>query len=242
MNSVAIIINSCCKFYKTSILKIIDSCKKNNIPHSNIYVIVGESESTTDIIKTPDYNIAYCKYVNIDYNGVLYMTQTIYGIEELKKYTHFFYTHDTSVFLDNFWEKINIYSTYCDAYIKLQEVFTKNIGLFNVKWFIENKTELLSYYINYDKNLIMEYKKGDFSNKEIIYDKFSNLARWLNEDCLFLFTENFEPIGMYFKNNNKQIYKENVYSNDERLATVYNEPGIIKYQKNWNGTDWFLTL
>ena len=240
--NVAIIVNSNYNFYETTIEPLIISSKKANIPSANIYVVVGECDHETDIIKKNDYNIIFCKYVNIDYNGIIYFTQTERGLTELNMYTHFFYIHDTACFLEHFWEKINTYSKICNSYIKLQQESSKNIGLINVNWFIENKKELFSYYINYDKNLVVKYKAGEFPNKDLIYSKFNNLPRWLNEDCLFIYTTNFGPTGNYFINNHKNTYKQKKYSDEERLATVYNEPGIIKFQKNWGQGGWNLQL
>jgi len=241
-SSVAVIVNSCEKFYKTTLNLFIQSAIKANIPKHNIYFVVGECNEETDIIKEEYYNIIFCKYTNIDYNGIIYFTQTERGINELQKYTHFFYTHDTTFLMDHFWEKIINYSQNCDSYIKLQEISSKNIGLINVEWFIKNKKELFSYYINYNKSLLLEYKSANFPNKELIYSNFKNLPKWLNEDAIFSFTENFEPTGDFFKNN-ILLFKQAVYNNTERLGTVYNEPGIIKFQANWGQCDdWNLQL
>ena len=240
--SVAIIINSCYKFYKTTLDPIIESAKKANIPSANIYVVIGESDEETNINNVGDYNIVFVKYVNIDYNGIIYFTQTENGLNELKKYTHFFYIHDTALFMDSFWEKINVYSSSCETYLKLENVGSKNIGLLNVDWFIENKKELFSYYINTDKSLALKYKDGDFPNKDLIYSKFNNLPKWLNEDCFFIF-ENFKPTGESFKNPNKKVYIDKRYSHEDRRASEYEEPGIIKYQKNWGqGGGWNMEL
>jgi hypothetical protein len=242
MNKIAILINSCYKYHNTTINQIIDSAKKAKIPSDNIYIVVGESDNETDIMKYNDYNIVFCKFVNIDYNAIIYFTQTKIGLNELSKYTHFFYIHDTALFLDCFWEKINKYSINCDTYIKLEEIGTKNIGLFNTQWFISNKSELFSYYINYDKSLQLKYKDGDFPNKDFIYSKFNNLANWLNEDCMFLF-DNGKPIGNVFINNDKHVYYTKKYSDQERRATVYNEPGVEKFQINYIGNGiWNLEL
>ena len=243
MSSVAIIINSCYKFYKSTIDNIIQSSKKAKIPSENIYIVVGECDEETDLIYNGEYNIVFVKYVNESFNSAIYFTQTKRGISEISKYTHIFYTQDTSEFLDHFWEKIKFYSEDCNSYIKLENACSKNIGLFNVKWFLENKTELMSFYINYDKNLILNYKSAEFPNKELIYSKFNNLPRWLNEDALFIFDGNGgQPLGKIFINN-KQMYMVSKYSNEKRLATVYYEPGIIKYQKNWGqSSNWDLTL
>jgi len=236
MNNVCIIVNSCFHFYQVTIQKLIESCKKAKIPPTSIYIVVGESKVEKDIFYNEEYNIIFCKYVNIDYNGVIYFTQTDSGLKELQKYTHFFYTHDTVEFLEDFWEKINIYSNSCDRYIKLDELGSKNMGLINVNWFIENKKELFSYFINYDENLKLNYKMASYPNeipnKDLIYSKFNNLPQWLNEDCVFLFTHHHLPIGPVFNNYGIEQYYTNIYNSNERLASVYKEPGLIKYNIN----------
>jgi hypothetical protein len=248
MTSVAVIINSCFKFYKTTIGPIIESAKKAKIPSQNIYVVVGESDEETGIIKQDDYNIIYCKFVNIDFNGIIYFTQTETGLSELKKYTHFFYIHDTCLFMDCFWDKIVKYAEKCDEYIKLEVAFTKNIGLLNVDWFIKNKKELFKYFINYDKSLALDYKTNKYPNKKLIYDTFDNLLpEYISEDSIFSFKRNdygfVVPVGIFFENKNKLVYEVKLYnSNDCRLATEYNEPGFIKYQKNYNGNNHSLEL
>jgi hypothetical protein len=242
MDSIAIIINSCYKFHKTTIGPIIDSAKKAKIPSSQIYVVVGESDEES-FTKYLDYNIIFCKYVNVDYNGIIYFTQTEHGLNELQKYTHFFYIHDTSVFMESFWEKIKNYAINCQTYIKLEEIHSKNIGLINIEWFLrkQNKKELFKHFINYDKSLVYKYKEAEFPNKDFIFKNFKNLPQFLNEDCMFLFY-NFTPVGEFFKNDiHKEIGK--VYSSEDRLITIYQEPGIIKFQKNWGMTDdWNLDL
>jgi len=236
MNHVCIIVNSCFHFYEVTIKKLIESCKKAKIPSTSIYVVVGESNDEKDIFFNEEYNIIFCKYINIDYNGVIYFTQTDSGLKELQKYTHFFYTHDTVEFLEDFWEKINTYSNSCDTYIKLDELGSKNMGLINVNWFIENKKELFSYFINYDENLKLNYKMAshpnEIPNKDLIYSKFNNLPQWLNEDCVFLFTPHHLPIGDVFNNDIIEQYYINIYNGNERLASVYKEPGLIKYNIN----------
>lgn len=49
---IAIIINSCQKFHKTTLPFIIDSAKKSHIPANNIYVVVGESDDETERLGT----------------------------------------------------------------------------------------------------------------------------------------------------------------------------------------------
>jgi hypothetical protein len=240
MPSVAVIINSCHKFHEVTIPTIIASAK--NIPAENIYVVVGESDKETDIVQTDTHNIVYCKYVNIDFNGYIYFTQTARGLEELNKYTHFFYIHDTSLFMDHFWEKINRYAETCDSYIKQEEQHTKNMGLFNVKWFIHNRSELLSHYTNTDKTLALKYKEGNFHNKDYILSRFKNIGHNLNENSIFYHTSNGYPFGEFFQNPNKRSVIEKKYSGEDRMRTEYDEPGIVKFQKNWGQGGWNLQL
>lgn len=231
--SVAIIINSCHKFHKTTISYIIDSAKHANIPPSNIYIVVGESDTETDIIKVDDYNIILCKYVNVDYNAAIYFTQTQRGLEELQKYTHFFYMHDTCIFMDNFWNNVLQATSDCHSYIKLKHEFSASTGLFNVNWFIQNKKELFSYFVNYDKQLALVYK-ASAANADLIYTKFKNLPRHLGEDSVFSF-EDFKPLGSFFNyDNNIPSFMMRIYSNEERKSCIFS-PGIIKFYKNWKG-------
>ena len=240
MPEVALIINSCKAFYKTTVPRIISSCKAANIPPSNIYVVVGDCDEDTELKNTDDYSIVFTRFVNIDYNGIIYFTQTSKGVSELEKYSHFFYIHDTCILLEHFWTTLHTYVEKCNKYIKLEHVSSKNIGLLNVKWFLEEKKELFSYYINYDKALQMKYKNGEFPNKDIIYQKFTNLRRWLNEDCIFSYEPPHIPLGDIFNNQPVQ-YMTKIYSDEPRLATEYKELGLIKFQRNWGGP-WKLTL
>jgi len=142
--------------------------------------------------------------------------------------------------MECFIENISKYITNCATYVKLTEYSSKNMGLFNVEWFLSNKTDLFSYYINYDKSKKMNRKDGNFDNKDLIYSKFNNLPRWLNEDCMFLYTLEHISIGTVFNTDMLEEYKEHTYEG-LRLAVVYKNPGIIKYQKNFQGF-WDLTL
>jgi hypothetical protein len=72
---------------------------------------------------------------------------------------------------------------------------------------------------------------NEIPNKDLIYSKFNNLPQWLNEECVFLFTHHL-PIGAVFNNSNIEQYYINIYNGNERLASVYKEPGLIKYNIN----------
>jgi hypothetical protein len=174
--SVALIVNSCKKFFSTTIPFLVESAKKTSIPISNIYVVVGECDGGDDgeevglplntFIPFEGYTLIFCKYANIDYNGAMFFSQTAVGVAELRKYTHFFYIHDTCTLLPQFWDNIMAFSGKCPQYIKLQRQYSKNIGMFNVEWFLANKTEFLSYLVNYDTSRFLEYKSGEFTNKK----------------------------------------------------------------------------
>jgi hypothetical protein len=245
--SVAIVVNSCEKFWKITKGPFLESAKKAKIPISNIYVVLGECDDEKEKEDEEEeeeggHHVIYCKYVNLDYNAAIYFTQTPEGRQYLSQYTHFFYTHDTTVFLENFWDNICLSSKNCGRYIKLEEWYTKNIGLFNVTWFLEHKSGLMCYFTNLHKHLIMNYKKGDLCNEEVIYQKFNNLPECLNEDALFCFEGNGgKPLGKVFENFEnftiKRYIDDGPYLKDEpRLANLYKNPGIIKYQKNWDSS------
>jgi hypothetical protein len=240
MTNSALFINSCYKFYTTTLPSLIESAKIGGVPALDIYVVVGESPEDTEFTFNGEYNIAFCRYTNEAYTAAVFFTQTQIGLSALSKYTHFFYMHDTCRILPGFWDKIYTHLHTCDSYIKLRPTYSKTIGLFNKDWFLENKKELMSYYANTCKELIMQYKDGDFPNKDEIYSKFSNLSDYLNEDCLFMFKD-FVPIGRFFVNE-KVEYFADVYGTT-RLVSEYKDPGILKFQKNWGqGGGWKLDL
>ena len=236
--SVAIVVNSCEKFWNITKGPLLESAKKAKIPISNIFVVLGECDEEKEKEEN-GYHVIYCKYVNVDYNAAIYFTQTPEGRQYLMQYTHFFYTQDTTVFLENFWDNICIATKTCDQYIKLEERYSKNIGLFNVEWFLQHKSGLMCYFTNLHKKLILNYKKGDLCNKDVIYQKFNTLPEFLNEDALFSFDGNGgAPLGDVFYNVEIKRYvdKEPYVKNEPRLANMYENPGIIKYQKNWGGS------
>jgi len=247
MTTVAIIINSCEKFWSTTSQKILPSLERAKIPGRSVYVVVGECDYESEIVydEQRQHHIVYCRYVNESYNAAIYFTQNEKARKEISKYSHLFYTQDTTSFCEDFGYNIQTYAEGCNSYIKLLNKFTKNIGLFNVSWFLTNKTELMRYFINYDKSLIIAYKSSNFVNKDIIYSKFKNLGEYLGEDSLFEFDgTRGDPLGPVFPNKLIPCYLEKVYSKEDRLVTVYKQPGILKYQKNWSQANmvWNISL
>ena len=239
--TIAVIVNSCLSYYKTTLPFVLKSATAAKIPLSSIYIVIGECDEER-IDSSNEYTLIFTRYVNVDYNGIVYFTQTSHGLDVLKQYTHFFYMHDTITFMDHFWDRIHTYAPRCSSYIKLSRTGSKSTGLFSVTWFIENKKELFSYFANTDKSLRWNYKTSEnFPKEELIRSKFDSLYLWLNEDAVFNFS-NKHPIGPVFENNDPVDYSNRVkiYSDEERLVIPYKNPGIIKYQLNWDqpGMQW----
>jgi beta-1,4-mannosyl-glycoprotein beta-1,4-N-acetylglucosaminyltransferase len=242
--STAVILTSCFKFYKTTLPFILESANKANIPLQNLYIVIGESDENR-VDNSNGYTLIFTRFINIDYTGVIWFTQTTLGVKTLKQYTHFFYTHDTVVFLESFWKRLQYHSLNCNKYIKLQLCGSKSSGLFNVDWFLTNKKELLSYFANTEKSLLWNYKTSEnIPRKDLIQSLFSNLSEYLNEDSVFDFGPNYQPIGDVFQNTiHRYLVKQ--YSDQERLANVYEDPGLIKFQANYDLAahgGWKLTL
>jgi len=59
----------------------------------------------------------------------------------------------------------------------------------------------------------MDNKSANFPNKDLIYTKFKNLPRWLNEHSVFLFNDNFDPMCDFFKNDLLYQFKKPIYNN-----------------------------
>lgn len=249
---VALIINTCQAFYETTIPPFIETAQKANVPKEHIYVVVGESDTEIpfQLSETQTHQIAHCLYKNIDYNAAIYLTQTQDGQNILEKYDYFFYIHDTAELMSHFWEKINKYAQSCvekqTPYIKLSPTHTKNIGLIQSKWFLqrESHTHFFKSIVNTNSDLKREYKTGNFPNKQWLYDNITGLCPWnLGEDCLFVY-DGQEPVGEWFHNHIDRYITHLYGSNEPRLASIYNEPGLIKFQKNWGqpGADWSMSL
>lgn len=255
--NIALIINSCQAFYKTTLPQFLHHATQTQIPFQQIYVVVGESPleqlnlNKIMPVKYKDdemytYNIIYSPYINIDYNAAIFFSQIEQGRDELQKYTHFFYIHDTADLMPHFWNKIQSYAKSCTQYIKLSETHTKNIGLFNTQWFLENKRVFLQNIQNTDPQYKRDYKTGWFPNKEWLYQNIPHLCPWnLGEDCLFDYDdETQQPLGDFF-HNDVQTFLANFYGSSEpRKVSIYEEPGIVKYQKNWGqpGANWSMEL
>lgn len=247
---VALIVNTCQAFYETTIPRFIESAQKANVPAEHIYVVVGEADESNYFHTTQNHHVAYCPYKNIDYNAAIYLTQTQDGRRILQTYDYFFYIHDTAELIPHFWEKINIYAQKCaennTPYIKLAPTHTKNIGLLSTQWFLqrESQTHFFQSIINTNSDLKRDYKTGNFPNKQWLYDNIQGLCPWnLGEDCLFVY-DGQEPVGEWFHNHVDRFITHLYGSQEPRLASIYKEPGLIKFQKNWGqpGADWSMSL
>jgi beta-1,4-mannosyl-glycoprotein beta-1,4-N-acetylglucosaminyltransferase len=241
--STAVIVNSCMKFYKTTLPYVLESANKAHIPLRNLYIVVGEADENK-IDTSNGYTLIFTRFVNEAITAAIYFTQTSKGIEELKKYTHFFYTGDTILFLESFWKRLEDHSFHCDSYIKVETIASKSTGFFNVDWVLNTKKNLISCFANTDKSLLWNYKTGENIPRENIIRSFPNLYPYLNEDMLFEYGPERSPMGSVFQNTiNRYLVKQ--YSDQERLASVYEDPGLIKFQANYDLAahgGWKLTL
>jgi hypothetical protein len=233
------------KYHSTTIPILVESAKKASIPLRNLYIVVGEANENR-VDSTNGYTVIFTRFVVEGNNGVVYFTQTSHGLQELKQYTHFFYTHDTTVFLEQFWKNIENHAMTCATYIKVEETYSKSIGFLNVDWFLKNKKELFSYLANTDKTLLFNYKSGEnYPRESQIRSLFPNLFVFLNEDIIFEYKDGIITInGHTFKNTIKR-YHVKQYGGIDRLANVYEDPGLIKFQANYDLKScggWRLTL
>jgi len=244
--SVAVIVNSCMKYHTTTLKYVLESAKKAGIPFRNLYIVVGEADENK-IDTSNEYTLIFTRFACEGNTAMVYFTQTSHGIQELKRYTHLFYTSDTTVFLESFWKNIQCHAITCSSYIKIEENFSKGIGLLNVDWVFVNKKKLFSYLVNTDKSLVYNIKSAEnFPREAVIRSLIPNFYHtWMNEDLMFDFGPDQQPIGDVFQNTvNRYLIKQ--YSDQERLANVYEDPGLIKFQSNFDvpnlGKEWRFTL
>jgi hypothetical protein len=240
--NLCVIVNSCKDYYETTIPILLDSAKTAGIPFSRIFIVVGEmndagGSSATSPIRSTDrfvtsdgVSLIFCPYVNIDYNAAIYFTQTNIGLQTLSQYTHFFYVHDTVEFMEGFWGTMLDHATRCTSFIKSVPMYTQNIGLINVQWFLENKKNMFAAFMNTDLSWKANYKASEYKNGEIIRQIFRGLPpEYLGEDAMFWFDEKGNPVGEYFQGAADEHYIIQKYSGEARNAAVYNTMRVIKY-------------
>ena len=179
-------------------------------------------------------NIIYTNFVNIDYNGIMYFTQTEKGFEIFQKYTHFFYIHDTAEFLENFMDIINASIPDCTSCKRAVNGFSQSTGLINTQWFITNRKKVFSYLINYDHSLKDHLKHGKSLDK-LESEEFKTLTKSLNirndnynEDYFFEFIDN-NHIGPYFADNIEETKISKKYSSNNRMSIYNYKLGIVKH-------------
>ena len=235
---IALIVNSCWSYYAKSLPVFLTSAMRANVPFEDIYVVVGdcEEERPMSVDEIDEYNVVFCRYINIYFNAAIYFTQTDTGRTILQQYTHFFYLHDTTELLPDFWQRMYIYAKECCSYMALQPICSKNTGLFQVQWFLDNKRELLSYIVNYDVSKKMDLKHGRFENETEIRERFTKLPKILNEDLLI---EMDPQAKFYFPQDNNEVFFDNKYGGVTRRATLFPDVGMIKYQANWGQSEQF---
>jgi hypothetical protein len=237
---IALIINSCWSYHTKALPVLLASAKEANVPFEDIYVVVGdctEEDRPIGIETTHGYQTVFCRYINIDFNAAIYFTQTDTGRTMLQQYTHFFYLHDTTELLPHFWQNMHVHAKNCPKYLALESSASKNMGLFQVQWFLDNRRELLSYIVNYDASKKMDMKYGRFDQENLIRERFTKLPFVLNEDLLV----EMGPGGAEFSfpQDNLYVFFTKKYGESVRLGTCYPEVGLIKYQANWGQSEQF---
>jgi hypothetical protein len=83
---------------------------------------------------------------------------------------------------------------------------------------------------NTDPAKKVDYKHGRFDCEAAIRAAYPMLPHTLNEDVLVWMNP---EAGCVFPNLEYARFQVAKYGGAMRLATVYQEPGLIKYQANW---------
>ena len=165
MKKFAIVINSCLKYYSTTLPIIIE---KLNLKE-DVFCVVGESDVNYDCTYN-EVKTFFRTWGNMDNNGLIWVVK--HGKNELKNYEWIFYMHDTCIPLLNFFENIeqtiDTFGYNHDA-IKLNNV-SMSIGYYKLSklWSVDVSEYILST-INYNKDSV-SIKKIKNNVEDVIFN------------------------------------------------------------------------
>jgi len=210
MSHIAFVINSCSKYYETTVPILLASMDECKIDRKNIFIIVG---GEADAEEQRDQHF-FVKYNNVDNNALIWASET----DVLGDYEWIFYLHDTCTVTETFLDKANsCLITYKDANaVKIHGPFSMCIGFYRLN------------VLRQLKDAMQHMKNFDTSPAAVLNVKNSC------EDQVFYLIQNL--VGQLCTIPNVYNVVENdvmKYGTDiHRIVEFYDMPGIYKYKGN----------
>jgi hypothetical protein len=211
-------------YYKTTLPRLLNSLSTSGWDtQKHTYIVVGEadkaSEDTVDGHDTPIY---FCKYINVDNNGLIWASSPC-GVNALKPYDWIFYLHDTCVVKPEFTKRLLAKIPSPDEYIgmKVCTSWSMSIGLYHVP---SLHTQSMRTYLQHSINLTLDPVSMKSRVEDVVFDE---LRKYGN-------------IGQLNKRYSDCKYVGSVYGEAHRRTEVFDWPGIHKYKANWGQGSWVI--
>jgi hypothetical protein len=163
-----IVINSHSKS-NIALQHLLESLRENDINYCSIIVVIGGYYSLSDYEITKDENITYIRanHNSIDFTGLITLLELYNNTNE-----YYLYLHDTCKIGKNFYNKLKSIDLTDVSSIKINKLFSMNIGIYSQNIINDFKDFLLSKK-NTDENKCMQYKCINY-NEDYIFNNDPN--------------------------------------------------------------------
>lgn len=197
---------------------LLESLRENDINTFPIIIVIGGHYYLNDYNIIEDGNITYihANHNSIDFTGLITLME-LYGDTN----EHYMYLHDTCKIGNQFYEKLKSINLTNVSSIKINKLFSMNIGIYSQNIINQFKDFLLSKK-NRDEDRCMEFKSINFC-----------------EDYIF----NNDPNNLLLDNYDGHNYTgpTNYYNTGTlRIVEYYPNLDLYKIKANWGQKNWTL--
>ena len=163
-----IVINSHTKS-NIALQHLLESLRENDINYCEVIVIIGGQYNLNNYEIIKDENITYihANHNSIDFTGLITLLELYNNTNE-----YYVYLHDTCKIGKNFYNKIKSIDLTNVSSIKINKVFSMNIGIYSQKIINQFKDFLLSKK-NTNENESIKYKSINY-NEDYIFNNDAN--------------------------------------------------------------------
>jgi len=212
-----IVINSHTKS-NIALQHLLESLRENDINYCEVIVIIGGHYNLNNYEIIKDENITYihANHNSIDFTGLITLLELYNNTNE-----YYVYLHDTCKIGKNFYNKIKSIDLTNVSSIKINKVFSMNIGIYSQKIINQFKDFLLSKK-NTNENESMKYKSINY-NEDYIFNNDANNKILDNYDGW-----NYTGPTDYYNTGTM------------RIVEYYPNLDLYKIKANWGRGNWTL--
>lgn len=231
MTVTRILVNSCLKFYKTTLPPLLESLRNDGVPRDLVHVVIGEAdERRSEVID--DVHHHYVPYASMDNNALIWAALDD-GVAQPGDW--WFYLHDTCTVERGFWGKVTakVSDASFSTTFRAARVLPTNsmcIGLYVVEALRHATTRAeLKRVTNLDRS------------PERILALKRNLAEV--EDFVFNIIAKHAKVHVFANQYRATETSQHPYgTNTKRIREDYPDPGIVKWKANWGKKPMHLAL